>query len=137
MKKPEPADCWVGSFGWPFSVRPPCGGLEGPALPSSSSSPPPPRPLGCRSKGKFSKPGMRRSALASTREVTLIETTAGETRSKMSANDIGAPGGGAKIGAVEALIRCAPASAWAAGSHACAGDGGGHDTRAGDGAQEI
>ncbi len=49
---------------------------------------------------------MPRKALVSTRLVTLIETTAGETWAKMSANDIGAPGGGAKIGAVEALIRC-------------------------------
>ena len=31
-------------------------------------------------------------------------TTAGATRSKMSAKDSGAPGGGAKIGAVDALI---------------------------------
>ena len=33
----------------------------------------------------------------STRLVTLIETTAGDTFSKMSAKDMGAPGGGAKL----------------------------------------
>ena len=40
---------------------------------------------------------MPRSALLSTRLVTLIETTAGETWAKISAKDIGAPGGGAKV----------------------------------------
>ncbi len=57
------------------------------------------------SKGKFSKPGIERSDLASTLEVTSMDTTAGDTRSKMSANDIGAPGGGAKIVAVEARMK--------------------------------
>jgi hypothetical protein len=56
-----------------------------------------------------------RSALASTRLVTLIDTTAGDTWSKMSAKDMGAPGGGAKIGAVEARMSCGW-SAWAAGN---------------------
>jgi hypothetical protein len=43
-----------------------------------------------------------------------METTAGDTRSKMSAKVAGAPGGGAKIGAVEALISppCSSALAW-------------------------
>ena len=58
------------------------------------------------SKGKFSNPGIARAAaLTSTLEVTLIETTAGDTFSKMSAKDIGAPGVEAKTGSVEALIR--------------------------------
>ncbi len=61
--------------------------------------------MGTISKGKFSNPGIERSALASTFEVTSMETTAGDTRSKMSANDRGEPGGGAKIVAVEARIR--------------------------------
>jgi hypothetical protein len=55
-------------------------------------------------KGSPPKPGIWRRASGSTRLVTLIETTAGETRSKMSAKESGAPGGGAKIGAVDALI---------------------------------
>ncbi len=57
------------------------------------------------SNGKFSNPGIRRNCETSTLDVTLMETTAGETLSKMSANDCGAPGGAAKIGTVDALIR--------------------------------
>src|SRR5580658_1872800 len=84
MKKPEPEDCCFG------------GGLSGSAL-------------GTISNGKFSKPGIgRRSCETSILEVTWIDTTAGETFSKMSANDCGAPGGGAKIGAVEAWMRLPP-----------------------------
>ena len=44
-----------------------------------------------------------------------METTAGATRSKMSAKDSGAPGGGAKIGAVDALISGGASAAMAAG----------------------
>src|SRR3984957_13431473 len=88
MKKPEPElSCFGG------------GRLSSPSAP----------PFGTISNGKFSKPGIERfSAWISTFEVTWIETTAGETRSKISANDSGDPGGGAKIGAVEALIRLPP-----------------------------
>ena len=52
----------------------------------------------------------------STFEVTWIETTAGDTRSKMSANDFGAPGGGANTGAVDAWIRLPPWGAVRRGS---------------------
>ena len=41
---------------------------------------------------------------ASRCEVTSIVTTAGDTLSKMSANDIGAPGGGAKMVAVDTWV---------------------------------
>ena len=44
-------------------------------------------------------------------EVTLIWTTAGETFSKMSAKDIGAPGGGAKAGAPAMATRTGCGSA--------------------------
>jgi hypothetical protein len=90
MKKPEPEDmAWGGGAGSSFWPSPwPWLGLRGTML-----------------NGKFSKPGICCSERRLTRDLTSMETTAGETRSKMSANDIGAPGGGAKMGAVEALIR--------------------------------
>src|SRR5688572_6455504 len=112
MKNPEPADCWVGNRGWPSRFF---GAGRGEGAPSSSFSPAPGGP-GWMLKGKFSNPGMRLSTLVSTRDVTLIDTTAGETCSKMSAKDIVEPGGGAKIGAVAALITGACWSAWALGS---------------------
>ncbi len=112
MKKPDPDDMAVGG--------------AAPSLSSPLPLPPGAWPLGTMSKGKFSKPGMERRVLASTLEVTSMETTAGDTLSKMSAKDSGEPGGGAKIGAVEARIswggsplsmagrQCIPAPASAA-----------------------
>ena len=101
------------------------------------SSPSPP-PLGTISNGKFSKPGIERfSAWISTFEVTWIETTAGETRSKMSAKDSGAPGGGANTGAVDAWIRLPPCGVGqAAGASPGAGHGGDGDAGAAQGAHD-